>query len=60
MATMWTVERNTGSRAYLVSMDLRKEIRRPQRMTRHGFFCLLAPGSLIGEETLGTLFALWL
>jgi hypothetical protein len=59
-ATTWAIERNSGSRATLVFADLRKEIRRPKRMTRLGFMCLLTPGALIEEEALGSLFRLWL
>ena len=28
MDTVWRVERNTGSRAFLICMDLKKEVRR--------------------------------
>jgi len=59
METIWRVERNTGSRAFLMCMDLRKEVRRPQYMTRYGFFSLLAPRALVSEETLRNLFKLW-
>lgn len=59
METVWIVERNTGSRAFLIFMDLRKEVRRPECMTRHGFFNLLAPRALIGDEALQALFRLW-
>ena len=59
METIWRVERNTGSRAFLICMDLRKEVRRLRHMTRHGFFILLAPRTLVGEETLRSVFKLW-
>jgi hypothetical protein len=58
--TEWTIERNNGSRAHLVSVHLRKEIIRPKRMTRRGFFCLLTPNAVIDDNALGNLFRLWL
>jgi hypothetical protein len=60
VTTTWTIERNNGSRATLASMKQKKEIKRPKRMTRRGFFCLLTPGAEIDAEALGTLFRLWL
>ena len=56
MATIWTVERNTGSRAYLIFESLRKAVWRPQTMSRMQFFALLAPGRHVDEGTLRDMF----
>jgi len=44
MTPIWTVARNTGSRAYLTFGVSQKELTRPQAMSRHDFFSLLMPG----------------
>jgi hypothetical protein len=59
MEELWRVDRNTGGMAVL-KLGLRKrEIARPQFMTRHGFFCWLAPGSVISAETLRSVVKVW-
>jgi hypothetical protein len=60
METVWRVELNTGSPAFFICIGLRKEVRRPQCMTRYGFFSLLAPRALISEKILQNLSKLWL
>jgi len=55
----WTIQRNNGSSASLLSAETKREIKRPKKMTRRGFHCLLTPGNTIGEEALSTLFRLW-
>ena len=59
MEAIWKVERNTGSRAFLTCLDLRKEVRRPRYMTRYGFFSLLAPRAFVSDEALRNLVKLW-
>jgi hypothetical protein len=48
----WTVERNTGSLAYLVSGSVTKHVKRPSVMSRQEFFRLFTPGSSVKQDTL--------
>jgi hypothetical protein len=57
MNRIWRVDRNTGARAYIVHLDMRKEIWRPQSMSRHDFFRLLAPGVQMDEDSLRRVFS---
>jgi hypothetical protein len=52
MSTLWTVERNTGAQARVVSGDLRKQLWRAQGMSRVAFFQLLPEGTRMDENTL--------
>jgi hypothetical protein len=52
MATEWTVERNTGSLAYLVSGRVTKHVKRPSTMSRQEFFRFFTPGSSVLDDTL--------
>jgi hypothetical protein len=52
MSKVWTVERNTGARAGLVSGNLRKQLWRSQSMSRGQFFQLLPLGTFLDEKTL--------
>jgi hypothetical protein len=53
---VWTVERNTGSLAYLVNGKGTKEVERPLNISRRDFFNLFAPGSIVDDESLWILF----
>jgi hypothetical protein len=55
MSTVWTVERNTGAQARLVSGDLRRQLWRSQGMSRVEFFNLLPEGTVVDEKTLTTI-----
>jgi len=48
----WTVERNTGSLAYLVSGSATRHVKRPALMSRQEFFRLFTPGSSVQQDTL--------
>jgi hypothetical protein len=50
MSRVWRVERNTGSRAFLIFMAVRKEVWRPQTISREDFFNVLAPGTSVEES----------
>ena len=52
MSTVWTVERNSGARAGLVAGNVRKQLWRPQLMTRVEFFQLFPEGLILDERTL--------
>jgi hypothetical protein len=56
MSTIWRVERNTGSRAYLIFMRMRKVVWRPQTMSREDFFAVLAPGVSIEDSIAESIF----
>jgi hypothetical protein len=55
MEAVWTVERNTGSLAHLVNGKGTKQVERPQAMSRQEFFSLLAPGSIVEDDSLSIL-----
>jgi hypothetical protein len=57
MSIFWVVDRNTGSRAFITSLSLRKEVWRPQTMSREDFFASLAPGSSVEQGALIRKFA---
>jgi hypothetical protein len=50
--TVWKVEHNTGSAAILINRGGRKEVMRPNTMSRQMFLRLLAPGKFIDEDKL--------
>ena len=52
MGMEWTVERNTGSLAYLVSGRVTKHVKRPSLMSRRELFRLFTPGSSVQEDSL--------
>jgi hypothetical protein len=52
MQNVWTVERNTGSRAFIAIGSLMKVVWRPQSMSRQEFSILLAQGSNVDEHAL--------
>jgi len=55
MSTLWTVERNTGAQARLVSGDLKKQLWRSQGMSRVEFFQLVPEGAVVDEKALTTI-----
>jgi hypothetical protein len=56
---VWKVDTNSGARVNLVAGDQRKQIWRPQKMSREEFFRALPEGSLIDDTALKALFLLW-
>jgi hypothetical protein len=52
MQDKWTIERNTGSRAFIAIGNLIKVVWRPQTMSRNDFSVLFVPGSDVDEQTL--------
>jgi hypothetical protein len=59
MGTTWKVEMNSGARASLVADGVRKQIWRPQTMSRREFYRLLPEGMLIDEAGLRAMFLIW-
>jgi hypothetical protein len=52
VSTMWCIHKNTGTVAYLIQDDRKKEVYRPESLTRHDFFLWLHPGNWVDESDL--------
>lgn len=55
---IWKVELNSGARASLTALGKRKQILRPQTMSREEFFRLLPEGKFVENETVEKLLKL--
>ena len=56
---LWKVEINSGARASLTAPGKRKQIWRPQMMSREEFFRWLPEGKQIENETVEKVLKLW-
>jgi len=48
----WRIHKNTGTIAYLIQEDRKKEVYRPESLTRQEFFLWLHPGKWVNESDL--------
>jgi hypothetical protein len=59
MNLVWRIDINSGARASLVCGRERKQIWRPQRMSREDFLLLLPEGALIEDIALRAMLMVW-
>ena len=52
VSAKWRIHKNTGTIAYLVQDDRRKEVYRPVSLARQDFFLWLHPGKWVDESDL--------